>query len=295
MGSPIVVRGEVVGLFSLDSAQKDFYGPEHLAMIAPFARQAAIAVENAKLFADVEELERVKSQMIRIASHDLRSPLARIQLVIRQLEDQIHAGTTSTLPRLLRLSAEQTESLNTIRDSAREMEQIISDILSLERIETSIHTSEPIHWCEMVERCVNTLQNELKAKNHKLQINCALDLPGVRGSVAQLEHAILNMINNAIKYTPPDGEIEISVYPKMYGERPTIAVEVKDNGIGIPADQQALLFEPFYRVRQAGTENIPGAGMGLSVVKAAVEYHKGRVYVDSAPGEGSLFGFWIPV
>jgi len=294
MGSPIIVRGEVVGMFSLDSAQKDFYGPEHLAMIAPFARQAAIAVENAKLFADVEELERVKSQMIRIASHDLRSPLARIQLVVRYLENQLNSLTTSPSPEL-RLFSDQVESLNTIRDSAREMEQIISDILSLERIETSIHTSEPLHWGEMVEHCVETLCNDLKAKNHHLKIDCAPDLPAVRGIAAQLEHAVLNLINNAIKYTPAGGEIEVRVYPKMYGDRLTIAFEVQDNGIGIPADQQALLFEPFYRARQAGTEHIPGAGMGLSVVKVAVEYHKGRVYVDSAPGEGSLFGFWIPV
>lgn len=294
MGTPIVVRGEVVGLFSLDSAQKGFYGPEHLALIAPFAQQAAIAVENAKLFADVEELEHVKSQMIRIASHDLQSPLTRIRIAIQRLEEQIDTWTTSA-PSDLHRFAEYGDTLNIIRESILEMEQIITDILSLERIETSIHTSEPIHWCEIIERCVNALQSELKAKNHKLQVNCAPDLPAARGSSAQLEHAILNMIHNAIKYTPADGEIEVRVLLKMYGERPTVAVEVQDNGIGIPSDQQAMLFEPFYRVRQVGTDHIPGAGMGLSVVKAAVEYHKGRVYVDSAPGEGSLFGFWIPV
>lgn len=285
LGIPIVVHDEVVGLFSLDSSQKGFYGPEHLTVIAPFAQQAAIAFENAQLFAEVQGLERVKSQMIRIASHDLRSPLARVQSLAQHLQKQLDSLLTT----------EQRDHLNKIQEATLDMEQIIADVLSLERIETSIRTSEPINWCDLINRSVSALHFEATAKRHSVRINCPPDLPVVRGDTAQLEHAILNMLQNAIKYTPPGGQIELRAFSKMYGDKPTVAVEVQDNGIGIPAEQQTRLFEPFYRASQAGIEDIPGAGLGLSVVKAAVEYHRGRVYVDSAPGEGSLFGFWVPV
>ncbi|HVO71116.1 MAG TPA: ATP-binding protein [Aggregatilineaceae bacterium] len=128
-----------------------------------------------------------------------------------------------------------------------------------------------------------------------MTVEYALTLPVVRGDPVLLGHAIFNLIQNAIKYTPPGGQIMIRVYQKNYGGKPKIAFEVQDNGVGIPLAQQEKLFEPFYRVQQAGIEDIPGKGLGLSVVRAAVEHHKGRVYVDSAPGEGSLFGFWVPV
>jgi PAS domain S-box-containing protein len=285
LGVPILVRGKVVGFFSFDSAQEGVYGPEHIRLIMPIARQAAIAIENATLFANIRELERIKSEMIRIASHDLRSPLTRLRALSQRLADQ---------PDHL-ITPEQCHDFSMIREAVDDMERMISDILSLERIEARFREAQPISWNQLIEQSLKTLRADLEAKHHTLTVKYALTLPAVRGDPVQLGHAVFNLIQNAIKYTPPGGQIAVRVFRRNYGGRPRIVFEVQDNGIGIPLEQQEKLFEPYYRVQQPGTENISGRGLGLSVVKAAVEYHKGRVYVDSTTGEGSLFGFWVPV
>ncbi len=126
-------------------------------------------------------------------------------------------------------------------------------------------------------------------------LDIAPELPVTRGNPFKLERVIYNLIHNAIKYTPPGGNITVRAFEKLYGVQTTLAVEVQDNGIGVSQDAQANLFQPFYRVQDAGTEHIPGTGLGLSMVKTAIEEHNGNVYVDSVSGQGSLFGFWIPV
>ena len=175
------------------------------------------------------------------------------------------------------------------------MESMINDILTLERIEARYREAEPIVWCDLIQHAIETLRVELDSKRHMLEVECAPDLPSMRGDAVQLGRALFNLMHNAVKYTPPGGRIKVRAYPKNYRGKITVAVEVEDNGIGVSADQQTRLFESFYRAHQNSAELIPGAGLGLSVVKAAVEYHKGRVYFDSAPDKGSLFGFWVPI
>ncbi|MCD4685073.1 MAG: HAMP domain-containing histidine kinase, partial [Anaerolineae bacterium] len=149
--------------------------------------------------------------------------------------------------------------------------------------------------CEIIKQAVAAAQNELKIHNHTLEVDCPPDLPVIRGNPIKLERAIYNLIQNAIKYTPSPGEIKVRAYIKPYGPRSTIAVEVRDNGIGIPLDQQERLFQRGFRAHQPGTEHIQGTGVGLSTVKTTVEEHSGNIYFDSTPDEGSMFGFWIPL
>ncbi len=254
-------------------------------MCEALANQAAIALEQAMLFADIQKLEHAKSQMIRMASHDLRSPLTRVQGHLQRLEDSFNSH----------LTPDQLNDLAGIDDASRQMEEIIDDILSLERIEAKHRAAKPIPWADLIQKCVEALHTELHAKHHTLTIQCPPDLPVVCGDQAQINRAIFNLIHNATKYTPIDGTITVRVYEKEYGGAPTLAFEVIDTGIGIPLDQQVELFQPFYRAQQAGTEDIAGVGLGLSIVKSAVELHEGNVYWDSIPGQGSTFGFWIPI
>jgi signal transduction histidine kinase len=182
-----------------------------------------------------------------------------------------------------------------LEEAAHEMEQIIVNILSLERIEAQHQAAKSVEWSELVAASVANTQVELEAKQHHLSVECEPDLPVTRGDSIQIQRAMSNLISNAIKYTPSGGHIQIWVGRRSYGGRPTIAFEVTDDGIGIPPEMQEKLFEPFYRAEQNGTQDIPGLGLGLSIVRAAIKYHKGNVYFDSVPGEGSTFGFWVPV
>ncbi|HVO71115.1 MAG TPA: GAF domain-containing protein [Aggregatilineaceae bacterium] len=153
LGVPIVARGKFVGFLSFDSAQENAYSPEHVKLIEPIARQAAIAVENATLFASVRELERIKSEMIRVASHDLRGPLARLQIFGGRLADQLDSL----------LAPEQRGELAIVREAADDMERMISDILSLERIEARFREAQPINWHELIEQSLQTLRVDLGA------------------------------------------------------------------------------------------------------------------------------------
>ncbi len=249
------------------------------------AAQAAIALEQAAQFSAVQELEQLKSQMIRVASHDLRNPLARAQTALEILRERVKAL----------LPPDQSKYLDRIEYSLDEMGQIVEDILSLERIEARHRTAEPIIWCQLLERATVHLSADAETKGLKLEISCEPGLPSIGGDPVQLSQAVSNLVSNAIKYTPAGGHISVQAYAKDYGGQPTVAIEVQDSGLGIPAELQAMLFQPFYRAKQSGTESISGIGLGLTIVKAAIERHGGTVYFDSEPGEGSLFGFRIPV
>src|SRR5687767_14548457 len=110
----------------------------------------------------------------------------------------------------------------------------------------------------------------------------------VLGNEVQLQQALTNLVGNSIKYTPPNGKVDV----KIQAENGEFRFEVSDNGYGIPEDRQAKLFERFYRARTPGTEDIPGTGLGLSLVKTVIERHGGKVWFKSEEGKGSTFGCW---
>ncbi len=285
LGAPIVYDDVVRGFFSLDSTEENFYTEEHIPLIQSVALQAAIALKNAEYVTDIKNLEQIKSEIIRIASHDLRNPLSRIREFVTQLHSELMPNLTS----------KQNEALQHTLAATRDMSHIIDNILSLERIEAQHHAAQPIFWSELIHQAVESVREELLRHAHTLTVHLAPELPVSRGNAFKLERAIHNLLHNAIKYTPPRGQITLRVYLKPYGIQTTVAIEVEDNGIGIPPEQHAQLFEPFYRAQQPGTKNIPGTGLGLSMVKSVIEEHNGSIYFDSVPGQGSLFGFWVPV
>jgi two-component system phosphate regulon sensor histidine kinase PhoR len=116
------------------------------------------------------------------------------------------------------------------------------------------------------------------------------NLPPLQGNARRLEQVITNLIGNAIKYTPDAGKIDVTLKAKG----PYLVLDVSDNGIGIPLEDQPHVFEKFYRVRNDETADIGGTGLGLSIVRSVVEKHGGRVWVESKPGEGSTFIVLLP-
>jgi len=227
----------------------------------------------------LKNLDRIKNEFVSAISHDLRSPLTTIR------------GYVDLLPRVGPLTQQQAVFVSRISQSMKTVTDLIGDLLDISRIEAGM--DQDVTVCRMddiAQRAADTVQVQMDEKHHALTVEVELDLPLVMGSARRLEQAMVNLLNNASKYTPDGGKIRMVV--RAAGA--FVLASVSDNGIGIPLEDQPRVFEKFYRVQNAATANIIGTGLGLSIVKTVVEKHGGRVWVESAPGQGSTFSMLLP-
>jgi signal transduction histidine kinase len=169
---------------------------------------------------------------------------------------------------------------------------LVRSLLDLGRVEAGVGMEmEPCQLVTVVNEALVGLEERAKAKEIALQITLPQALPLVMGNPIRLGQVVTNFVTNAIKFTPGGGTVTISAR-ETEGE---VAIEVKDTGIGIALEDQAQIFDKFYRVKSAQVSRIEGTGLGLAIVKSIVEGHGGRVWVESELGQGSTFGFALPI
>lgn len=283
---PLVAQEELMGLAAVIEGRYDrVFTANEVYKAEALASQAAIALRQSLLFSEVKELETLKSEMIRMASHDLRNPLNNVMGYTELL--------AMSLQELECLTPTQEMYLQNLRTSTDIMRALLEDLLTLERIESDRQTDwQVFDFAGLVVEVVESQQGGATLKQQALR----LLLPeagtlAVRGSLTQLRQAAANLVSNAIKYTPQEGHIDVSVRL----DQGRVMFSVTDDGYGISPERQARIFERFYRAREPGTEHISGTGLGLSLVKTVVERHGGQVWFTSAPGKGSTFGFWLPL
>ena len=293
MAIPLRYRDRLIGVLNLETSKPERFRQESFTVLSLIAARMAAAVDFAslyqlsqqqlaelqKLYARVSELEQLKTDMIRIAAHDLRNPLSSIIGFTELL-------LTGDDP----LSNDQQEMIGLMRRAGRQMQSIITNILSLQRIEQQGYNRERINLAEVAHHAYEDLLDRAKAKALHFTIGIP-DMPlCVEGDPAQLREAIDNLINNAIKYTLEGGAVRV----KLGEKNGMIAFEVQDTGIGVPEDQQARLFQPFFRAASVETARIEGTGLGLHLVKNIIERHGGRMHFESVYRQGSTFGFELP-
>lgn len=227
----------------------------------------------------LKELDRIRSEFVSVVSHDLRSPLTTIR------------GYVELLPRVGPLTSQQAEFVNRVGQSMKTITDLIGDLLEVGRIEAGLDQEfEPCQMEEIVQKSLGTVRMVADDKRHQVSVEIAPDLPPLIGNPRRLEQVVTNLLTNAIKYTPEDGKIEVSLKPDgMY-----LMFCVTDNGIGIPLEDQPRVFDKFFRVQSDDTAEISGTGLGLSIVKSIVEKHGGRVWVESEPYQGSSFTVLLP-
>jgi len=293
---PMISQDRLQGLIHLESNDLDRFNYSRFETITLMGRRIATTLENANLYRQelerVEELQRVyaaltkleqlKTDMIRIASHDLRGPLAAIM------------GYTE----MLRWSDEKFDKatrgyLQQIEQSARQMQRIISGILSLERIDeiSRNELTDTLDLAIVSHRVFDELRHALHLKHQEGTIDVRHAPIMIVGDVAQMHEAISNLLSNAIKYTPDEGHVTLTL-EVVKGKA---ILKVEDTGYGIPEAQQARLFQPFFRAKTQETAGIEGTGLGLRLVKNIVERHGGRMIFHSTRGKGSMFGFEVDV
>lgn len=297
MAIPLISQERLIGVLNLETRKAENFNEETFEFIKLLTARIAIALDNAflhrqtelqlvemqRLYNQVQRLEKLKTDMIRIASHDLRNPLGTILGYVQLLRVDLDSELTEA----------RKEYLDIIQQGVRRMQKIISEILSLERIvETVQHaTMELFNISELVRSTFDEHipQAQLKAQHYTLNIQ-----PGdifAEGDPLQIHEAMANLISNALKYTPARGQVTV----RLSRDRSQVIFEVVDNGPGVPAGQQKRLFEPFFRAKTPETEEIEGSGLGLHLVKNIIERFEGQIIFESAYGKGSTFGFSLPL
>jgi PAS domain S-box-containing protein len=303
MAIPLISQEQMVGIISLETSRPQYFTPDVFEFVKLVAARVSAGIDNARLYnmlqaklsetetlyrqtdvlyQDKSRLEQLKTDMIRIASHDLKNPLAIIKgyMALMQTDPD--------------LSAENIEFLGEIEKATRRMEKILEDILSLEKIsQRSTENYVDFDLQTHVQHAFSEFLPQAKNKLQNLQLHCDLSvMPIIKGDEAQLYEAIANLIGNAIKYTPNKGNVD--VYLQIPNEK-HILFKVVDNGYGVPAEMQESLFQPFFRAKTDETRAIEGTGLGLHLVKNIIERHGGKMLFTSEYGKGSMFGFELPL
>ena len=226
--------------------------------------------------------QELRKEFVANVSHELRTPLT----VIKGFTETLRDGALNdpiTGPKFL----------STIERHVDQLTNLVSDLLELSKLEGSPEVPRRVSFevCAVVRRAAELLVPAAQRKEQALVVDVPRSLPRVVGNPDYIERAVSNLIDNAIKYTPERGRIQVNA--AYEGE--FVVVEVSDNGIGIPAEDLSRVFERFYRVDRSRSREMGGTGLGLSIVKHVVQVHGGSIDVSSTPGQGSKFRLKLPV
>lgn len=228
---------------------------------------------------EIRHLETVRRDFVANVSHELRTPLASIRAMAETLQNGA-SGDTVVSARFLEIIVGEVERLT----------RLLHDLLTLSKAEQEhIPERERFDLLEMVQNVVERYQSQAEMAGVQLQI-LRSDKPAVEANRDQIEQVLINLVDNAIKYTPDGGEINI----RVMNNSNHVTVEIEDTGIGILSQDLARLWERFYRADRARSRQSGGTGLGLSIVKHIVEAHGGSVGVESEYGQGSVFHFTLP-
>ncbi len=272
----------------LDLTRSDSRERHFDVQIAPILQDDRMA-GSVTIFYDITELrrlERIRKDFVANVSHELRTPLTTIKGCAATLAD----GALDNREAAQRF----VQMINTHADR---LHNLIEDILDLSRIESGALPLKtgvyPVH--EMVDSVVGQIRPQAKEKTLTIEIDTKENAQ-VQCDRKLIEQALLNLLDNAVKYTPEGGKIWIQTRDFKHGEntQTRIALEVKDTGIGIPLSDMDRIFERFYRVDKGRSRAMGGTGLGLSIVRHIMDAHGERVYVESEQGKGSIFGLTLP-
>jgi len=283
---PLITPHKVVGVLGVKPpAQGARLTPEQTRLLEAFAGQAALAIERAQLAEEaqraqlLEATEKLHTALLNSISHDLRTPLASIAGSLSSLRDDDAILTDEERRSLVRTAWEETQKLN----------HLVGSLLDMTRLEAGAMQPRR-QLCDMQETigaAVGQFSDALSGRN--LTIDAPDTLPLVPMDPVAIVRVLFNLLDNAIKYSPPGSPIEI----RATSNGSEVTVSVADRGIGIPAHDLVRIFDKFYRVRRPGTPG--GTGLGLSISKGIVEAHGGRIWAENRPGGGAVVSFTLPL
>lgn len=286
IAAPIMLGARPTGIFGVVRSEPDAFSGDEIELVTLLGRLVATAVQNIRAYeaerSTVEELRRLsalRADFVSLVSHELRSPMAAV------------IGSARTLQQRWRsLTPEQRESfLALIADETNRLAGLIGDVLDTSRIEagTFTYTFGEVDVADLVRESVAAA--ELAQDEVRVAAQTTDPLPAIRGDRERLRQVLMNLIENAVKFTSAGGEVAVAAYPAG-GE---VRIEVTDQGPGISSDHVKLIFEKFGRVTTPGKVR-PGSGLGLFIARSITEAHGGHIDVHSQPGGGATFTVVLP-
>lgn len=245
-------------------------------------QEQAHQAEMERMIETVKAAIVAKTEFIAMAAHELRNPIAQI------------ATTNVLLSRVGSLNETQAQLLDKVNFSLERMQALIVDLDDVARLETGNIRLEPgeLDLGELIYKIVESLEADLAARNHSLEIKITEDFPLVLADRDRMIQVLTNLMGNAIKYTPDGGAIWVTAV-HLETEQ-TVHVTVQDSGLGIQAEEQKLVFSKFFRSGDSDVRARPGTGLGLYITKSLIEKQNGRIWFESKYGEGTAFHFTLP-
>jgi signal transduction histidine kinase len=287
-------RGQVIGVFEVLNKQGGGFTPLDEQLLASLSSHAAVAIEKAQLYDEVQQayvqlqtLDRLKSEFLSTISHELRTPL----WPILGYAEILLSGTLGELPGATR------RGVQAIAESARRLLTLIESLLVFIRLDQGevALSREPVEVLPLVRRVIGTFQGRAVERAVDLVAEVPDDLPRLLADPQELAMALNHLVDNATKFTPAGGRITVRARPVSSQDGASgVELAVQDTGVGIPAHLQAKVFERFYQVDGSLKRQYSGAGIGLAVVKQIIEAHGSRILLDSEPGRGATFRFVLP-
>lgn len=294
MSVPLLVQERVIGVMTVQRIGDREFRAADLELLSSFASQAATAIDNARLYHELQvraqtlqraydelaEADRLKDELVQNVSHELRTPLTFIKGYVELLVSG----------ELGEMQQEQLDSLKIVLSKTDVLVRLVSDVVSLQAISPESLELAEVHLPDMAQRALAGVGRAAENAGLALQAEIAPDLPPVFADVDRLAQVFDNLLGNAIKFSNRGGTIIV----RMFRQDADVRVEVQDCGIGIPADKHKRIFERFYQVDGTTTRRFGGAGLGLAICKQIIEAHHGTIGVAwSEVGHGTTFYFTL--
>jgi signal transduction histidine kinase len=280
--APLLIKGKVEGVICVYCTEPDRFRENDAEFLSALSREGAIAIENARTYHALEIADRAKSDFVQMVTHELRSPLSAVQSMLRVLEEGYVGSITSKQQDLIRRSKRRISFLLAL----------VNDLLDLAagKMEQLKGEEKEVILNEIITKVTELMQASAEEKGLELNVEIAEEPLALVGIEDGLERVFMNLVSNAVKYTPADGSVAV----KAWSEDDQIKVEISDTGIGIPKEALPRIFDEFYRAKNAKAMEMEGTGLGLAIAKDVVEQHGGRISLESVVGEGSTFYVTLP-
>jgi signal transduction histidine kinase len=286
---PLVHQHELIGALVVRRKRVGAFAEDTVELLQSFAAQSAVAIQNARLFKEIEqksrELEaasRHKSEFLANMSHELRTPLNAVLGYAELIQDGIYGEVPGKMH----------DVLERIQQNGRHLLGLINAVLDLSKIEAGQLTLSLVDYSmrELALGVIGATEALAAEKSLALEIDVSADLPAGRGDERRITQVLMNLVGNAIKFTDAG-----SVTIRATVEDGSYLVAVSDTGVGIAPQDRERIFEEFQQVDTSSTRRKGGTGLGLAIAKRIVELHGGRIWVESTPGQGSTFAFTLPL